>query len=192
MNELKDPTIQVPNEKYDERQHAQFESHSPHGIVDVLGDAHGQIDHEKEVRVQKANVVENVCRSLCQTQKDDEKVQSPDHLQDSDRTVVRLEVKEGEITKASHPDVTGNHDSDRIVDFRGVVVMVQKEHELHPSFPFLRLISIQYFSRIIHRGDELLVGGFFLGVRISSVTRLIRSRSRRHDVTLERKSRRHQ
>jgi hypothetical protein len=58
-----------------------------------------------------------------------------------------LDVEEGEVAEPSHPYITGDHDTDGIVDLLGVIVVIHKKHKLHPPFPFLRLVAVQYVHR---------------------------------------------
>lgn len=103
--------------------------------------------------MQETNIVQDVGRSLRQTEKDDQKVESPQHLQDPNNSIIRLDVEEAKIPKARHPHIARNHDPDGIVGLFGVIIVIQQEHELHDSLPFLRLMSIQHVV-VFHNGGH--------------------------------------
>ena len=54
----------------------------------------------------------------------------------------------GEIPKPSHPDVRRDKNTNRIVNLRGFEVMIEQKQNLHPTFPFFGLLSIQWRIRL--------------------------------------------
>ena len=82
---------------------------------------------------------------MCQAQKEDEKIEPPQHLQDTSEGVVVGRVEEREIVKSCHPQVACDHDPNTIIYLHSVRVMIHQEGKLHPTFPFLGLTSIQNF-----------------------------------------------
>lgn len=75
--------------------------------------------------MQRANVVENVGIAMCHAQEENEEIEPPQHLEDACEGVVIRDVEEGEIAKASHPNVACNKDANAIVYLHGMHVMIQ-------------------------------------------------------------------
>mmetsp|Transcript_9511 Transcript_9511/g.23677 ORF Transcript_9511/g.23677 Transcript_9511/m.23677 type:complete len:200 (-) Transcript_9511:515-1114(-) len=142
MDQLEKPEVTVPNQENEHTEDSKLDSDPPFGVILFVFEPHDDVHHEKIIRVQEADVVENKGCSLGQAQEENQKVQSPEHLQDSNDAIIGLQVKEGKISKTGHPNVAGNHDSDRVVNIFCVVVVIQQEHKLHPTLPFFRLVSV--------------------------------------------------
>mmetsp|Transcript_12441 Transcript_12441/g.29155 ORF Transcript_12441/g.29155 Transcript_12441/m.29155 type:complete len:473 (+) Transcript_12441:2126-3544(+) len=149
MDQLEKSQVAVPYQINDGTQHRELGADPPLSIVHLVPDPHDSIDHEKVVGVQETNVVENKGGSLRQAQKEDQEIETPQHLQDPDDSVVGLEIKEGKVPKAGHPYVTGDHDPDGVVDLLRMVVVIEQEHELHPSLPLLGLASVQNLGLVV-------------------------------------------
>ena len=105
--------------------------------------------------MKRANVVQNVRCALTQHEENDQKVEPPQHLQYPDQRVVTLDVEEGKIAEASHPNVACNHNANAVVHLPGTVVVIKEEDELHPTLPLLRLISVQHIVGFYDLGDRL-------------------------------------
>mmetsp|Transcript_16276 Transcript_16276/g.23869 ORF Transcript_16276/g.23869 Transcript_16276/m.23869 type:complete len:92 (+) Transcript_16276:2550-2825(+) len=91
----------------------------------MLSDSHGKVNHEKEICVKRTNVVQDVCGALTEAEEDDEEIKTPEHLQDAHQAVVTLEIEEGKVTKSSHPHITCNHNTDGVVSFFSMVVVIK-------------------------------------------------------------------
>lgn len=50
------------------------------------------------------------------------------------------------LTKACHPDVAGNVDSDPVVPLFSSEIVIPHKHHLHPPSPLLRLVSAQTYQ----------------------------------------------
>ena len=64
MDQLEEAKVAVPNKENNQSQNTHFDSDPPLGMVLFMSNPHCCIDHKEEVSVQKANVVQDECRSL--------------------------------------------------------------------------------------------------------------------------------
>mmetsp|Transcript_16077 Transcript_16077/g.29244 ORF Transcript_16077/g.29244 Transcript_16077/m.29244 type:complete len:295 (-) Transcript_16077:516-1400(-) len=143
VHETEHSSVKIPEAENENANGKELQAKAILAVVDIFKSSHRHVYHDEEVCVEWADIVENVSRSLAETQKDDEKIQPPKHLHDTNGRIVRLEVEKGKVSKSSHPNVASNHDTDGVVDFFRVVIMIKQEHELHPAFPFFRLVSVE-------------------------------------------------
>mmetsp|Transcript_78052 Transcript_78052/g.207279 ORF Transcript_78052/g.207279 Transcript_78052/m.207279 type:complete len:230 (+) Transcript_78052:1476-2165(+) len=111
-------------------------------MVHLRPDDHGRVGDEEIERVQGADVVHDVRVVHGQAQEHNEEVHAPDHLQDAQETVVPLNVEEGKVPEACHPQVARDVDADVLVRVLHLPVVVLQEEELHPAFPLLRLLAV--------------------------------------------------
>lgn len=110
VHQSKYPNITIPQKINDQCKHSQFGTDEPFGIILFFPDKHDSIHHKEEVGVQRTDVVEDVRITMCQTQEEDEEVESPQHLKDAREGVVIGSVEKGEVAEASHPYVACDHD----------------------------------------------------------------------------------
>mmetsp|Transcript_2495 Transcript_2495/g.5594 ORF Transcript_2495/g.5594 Transcript_2495/m.5594 type:complete len:282 (+) Transcript_2495:581-1426(+) len=152
---LEESEVTIPNQINNNTQYHKLDADPPLGVIVLLSDPHHDVNHEKIVGVQETDVVQNKGCSLRQTQEQNQEIQSPKHLQDADNPVVGLHVKERKISKAGHPDVAGDHDSNRVVDLFSVVIVVEQEHKLHPPLPFFGLVPVENLCLGVRWGKSI-------------------------------------
>mmetsp|Transcript_11210 Transcript_11210/g.35784 ORF Transcript_11210/g.35784 Transcript_11210/m.35784 type:complete len:203 (+) Transcript_11210:2591-3199(+) len=92
--------------------------------------------------MKRADVVEHVHVVHDKAEKQNCKVEAPHHLRKTNEAIVLLDVEERKVPKAGHPHVAGNHHAHRVVHLVGMKVVVQQENGLHPSLPFLGLVTV--------------------------------------------------
>lgn len=59
-----------------------------------------------------ADVVENIRVPVSPHEKKNGEVEAPEHLGNSQPAIVLFDIKEGKVTKSSHPNIAGDHDAD--------------------------------------------------------------------------------
>ena len=153
MEQLEDTRVHIPYHVDDKSNGDKLETNAILGVIQVLPYPHGQIYHEEKVSVKGADIIKDVCRSLAQTQEEDQKVEPPEHLQNPRGRVIALEIEEGEVSEAGHPNVAGDHNANGVINLGGTVVVVQEENKLHPSLPFLCLVTAEEVVGGCHIGN---------------------------------------
>ena len=75
--------------------------------------------------------------------KEHKEVEAPEHLKEPNNAKILANIVVTEVAKSSHPHVRCNEETDSIVLFTSVEVVVQQKKDLHPPFPLLSELSIQ-------------------------------------------------
>ena len=118
---------QVPHAEDEHSENCQLVTHAPLSVVQLRLETHARIHNQKETRVQRANVVQNVGVPEGETEKDDEKVEAPHHLHQANRPEVALHVEKGKVSKSRHPDIARNHHTNCVVRVFGMEIMIPED-----------------------------------------------------------------
>ena len=120
----------------------ELDHHAARVVVGARVDGHHDEDGQTPVGVHRADVVQDVLVEEDGAQDQHKEVETEQHLGDSQRRVVLLDPEEGEVTKASHPDVGRDVNSDPVVPLESMEEVIPQKHHLHPALPFFRLIPV--------------------------------------------------
>jgi hypothetical protein len=112
-------------------------------VVGLLPNVHKPPHCEEVKRVERDNVVEDVVVVLSCTEEQDKEIQTPHHLGEAQEAEIALDVEEGKISEAGHPNVTRHEKTDRVVYGNIVEIVILNEQELHPALPLFGLLTIQ-------------------------------------------------
>ena len=112
-------------------------------VVERVAQIERYEDSPCEEGVHRADVVEHVLVIHREADEDDEKIEAPHHLSEADGGEVLFDVVVREVAKAGHPHVGRNVHADRVVDLRLCKVVIEDEHDLHPTLPLLRLVALE-------------------------------------------------
>lgn len=117
------------------------------GMIDTAFRCHGDVCDQEVKGVKRANVIKNIHIIHRHSKEEDEKVDAPDHLKRADEGEVSPDIEERDVAKPGHPHVARNHHSNSVIHFVDVKIVVEQEHDLHPPFPLLGLISVENIQR---------------------------------------------
>ena len=118
-------------------------------VVPPPSDEHDGVSAEKVEGVERADVVEDVGVSVPHHEEEHREIEAPEHLHDPKPAKVLAEKEERKVAEASHPDVARDHHAHRVVDFFRVEVVVQQEHELHPTLRYQNRQKLKNTSRCV-------------------------------------------